>query len=200
MSRHTALKLWDSALPAQLCELIISEGQIQPFEEAKLHPDHGKEYTDKIIRNTDISFWGNDHWISGLTMHYAQLANDQVWEYKLSISQGVQFGQYDIGGNYDWHKDEFDQPFGKESPEEWQGQSRKLSVSVNLSDSNDYDGGDLMFKDTYGVVIEDQVMGEKMRQQGSVIVFPSYIVHTVTPVTRGRRYSLVSWVIGPKFV
>lgn len=137
------------------------------------------------------------HWVSGLTMRYGRLANAEIWNYALSVSQGVQFGEYGEGGTYDWHKDEFDQPFGDEAPEIWRGQSRKISIVVNLSPPEDYDGGELMFKDTYGAAVDDPETMARIRQQGSVVVFPSYILHTVTPVTRGTRCSLVSWILGP---
>ncbi|HSH42517.1 MAG TPA: 2OG-Fe(II) oxygenase [Arenicellales bacterium] len=199
MGRHTVLRFWESELPADLCELILAEARQRETTQAGLRPDAGEDYVDESIRRTGIFFWDPGHWISGLTMHYARLANAEIWNYTLSVSQGVQFGRYGEGGTYDWHKDEFDQPFGDEAPEIWRGQSRKLSVAVNLSPPDDYEGGELLFKDTWGQPVEDAETMGKIRQQGSVVVFPSYIVHTVTPVTRGTRCSLVSWILGPPF-
>jgi PKHD-type hydroxylase len=115
------------------------------------------------------------------------------------MSQGVQLGRYENGGTYDWHKDEFDLPFGDEAPPPWQGLSRKISVVANLSDPADYEGGQLLFKDTFGREIVDDAEHSRISARGSVVVFPAYIVHTVRPVTRGTRYSLASWIIGPPF-
>jgi PKHD-type hydroxylase len=199
MSRHTVLRFWEAALPGELCELIIAEGAREETQRAGLQPDEGEKYIDESIRKTNVIFWDANHWISGITMHYAQQANSEIWQYQTNLSQGTQFAHYDEGGTYDWHKDEFDQPFGDESPHSWQGKSRKLSVSVNLSNPDDYEGGDIRFKDTYGTEIDDPEMLAKIRQRGSVIVFPSYVLHTVTPVSSGKRYSLVSWIIGPPF-
>lgn len=199
MGRHTVLRFWEKALPHELCDLILTESEFQEKNKAGLRPDHGEDYLDESIRKTSVFFWQADHWVSGLTMHYARLANAEIWNYELSVSQGVQFGHYTEGGTYDWHKDEFDEPFGEEAPEIWRGLSRKLSVAVNLSDPEEYEGGDLLFKDTYGTVVEDQEIREKVGQRGSIVVFPSYISHTVTPVTRGTRCSLVSWILGPPF-
>ena len=39
----------------------------------------------------------------------------------------------------------------------------------------------------------------EIRPQGSVIVFPSFVWHRVTPVTKGTRYSLVLWTCGQPF-
>jgi PKHD-type hydroxylase len=115
------------------------------------------------------------------------------------VSQGVQFASYEEGGNYHWHKDEFDQPFGEESPEIWRGLARKITVIVNLTDPSEYQGGQLRMKNTYGDVVSAPEDFERMRQKGSVIVFPSYTPHAVEPVTRGTRHSLVTWVLGRPF-
>jgi PKHD-type hydroxylase len=199
MGRHTVFRYWESALPEKLCDLILSLGAGKETGKAALLPDGGAEYVDESIRKTDLQFWDPTHWVSGLIMHYAQWGNTEIWNYNLSHSQGVQFGRYGPGGTYDWHKDEFDQPFGEEAPPAWRGLSRKLSAVVNLSDPADYEGGELLFKDTYGKEVEDDTVLAAMRQRGSVVVFPAYTPHTVTPVTRGVRYSLVSWILGPPF-
>ena len=69
---------------------------------------------------------------------------------------------------------------------------RKLSFTLQLSDPSDYDGGDLCLY--FG---EDAEVIK--REQGYVALFPSYVLHEVTPVTRGTRYSLVSWITGKPF-
>ena len=69
---------------------------------------------------------------------------------------------------------------------------RKLSVSLLLSDPDDYDGGDLQFK--FG---EEEQTAE--RERGMMTLFLSWSLHRVTPVTRGTRYSLVAWTSGPPF-
>ena len=75
------------------------------------------------------------------------------------------------------------------------GKIRKLSVTVSLSDPNDYEGGNLKFDlgphrpDRYQECTE-------IRPRGSIIVFPSHVYHQVTPVTSGTRYSLVNWSLG----
>ena len=71
---------------------------------------------------------------------------------------------------------------------------RKLSVSINLSDPNTYEGG--QFEMDLG---EGPFVLEEMNRQGTIIVFPSDTQHRVTPVTKGVRYSLVNWFEGPAF-
>ena len=67
---------------------------------------------------------------------------------------------------------------------------RKLSITIILSDPTQYDGGEFIFENG-----EDEIF----KNQGTVIVFPSFIRHRVNSVTKGIRYSLVNWFIGPAF-
>lgn len=96
----------------------------------------------------------------------------------------IQYTEYHAseGGKYDWHHDV-----------DWNnnnGTDRKLSLTVQLSDPNDYDGGNFEFA-------EVEQLPDSSRKQGTVVVFPSYLAHRVTPVTRGVRRSLVAWFSGP---
>jgi len=95
----------------------------------------------------------------------------------------MQVARYDGSreGGYDWHTD-----FTTLT------QARKLSLSVQLSASDDYEGGNLEFGIGQNPVAAD-------RDFGVAIAFPSYIRHRVAPVTRGVRYSLVAWLSGPRF-
>ena len=71
-------------------------------------------------------------------------------------------------------------------------------MTVNLTDSKDYEGGDLKFD--FGPHSKNQYHTcEEIRPKGSIIVFPSYVYHQVTPVTKGTRYSLVMWSTGKPF-
>jgi PKHD-type hydroxylase len=69
---------------------------------------------------------------------------------------------------------------------------RKLSISIQLTESKEYEGGELVI---YGS--EKPTIMEK--EQGSLIVFPSYVLHEVKPVTKGERNSLVCWITGKPF-
>lgn len=95
--------------------------------------------------------------------------------------EGAQVARYEPGGHYNWHTD-----LGTGTTS-----NRKLSLSVQLSPEADYDGGELEF-----FLNPD---GGAPRAQGALIAFPSFLVHRVAPVTRGTRYSLVSWISGPAF-
>lgn len=90
--------------------------------------------------------------------------------------------RYRRGDFHGWHAD-LGAPRGTE---------RKLGITVQLSDSADYIGGDLRFFDP-----PDHRMSP--RDQGCAIAFPSYMPHEVTPVTQGARHSLTAWALGPPF-
>jgi PKHD-type hydroxylase len=70
--------------------------------------------------------------------------------------------------------------------------TRKLSLSVQLSEPEDYEGGSLLLYNG-----EEPMTLPKTR--GTGLFFPSYSLHEVTPVTKGIRYSLVAWFLGPRF-
>lgn len=70
--------------------------------------------------------------------------------------------------------------------------TRKLSFSIQLSDPDEYEGGDLIIhSDGRANVVE--------RKKGLIVFFPSFTDHEVTPVTKGIRKSLVGWIHGPHF-
>jgi PKHD-type hydroxylase len=72
------------------------------------------------------------------------------------------------------------------------GTSRKLSIVVQLTDPKEYKGGELqIFEGGEPVVVS--------KQQGMATFFPSYMLHQVTPVTKGMRHTLVMWVAGKNF-
>ena len=79
------------------------------------------------------------------------------------------------------------------------GKVRKLSATINLNKPGEYDGGNLKFDFGPHAAGKRFHEVEEIRPQGSIIVFPSFTYHQVTPVTRGTRYSLVLWSLGEPF-
>lgn len=93
----------------------------------------------------------------------------------------IQFTLYGAGQHFDWHLD-----LGPGSTA-----TRKLSLTIQLSAGEDYEGGELQFLNAPGMPVP--------RSLGAATFFPSYLAHRVTPVTRGMRRSLVAWACGPSF-
>ena len=79
------------------------------------------------------------------------------------------------------------------------GKVRKLSMTLNLTDPDDYSGGDLKFDFGPHMGRGRFKTCKEIRPRGSIIIFPSFIHHQVTPVTKGTRYSAVIWSLGRPF-
>ena len=109
--------------------------------------------------------------------------NQQFFQFDLTgLEQGLQFTRYEAPGeHYDWHIDKG-----------YMTAPRKLSVSLQLSDPNDYKGGE--FEMSFG-----RKPVKVSKERGLAVLFPSYVLHRVRPVTEGTRYSLVAWISGPPF-
>ena len=152
--------------------------------------------TDPSIRITDIAFVepdGNeDNRVNELAWDFLNEANTRQFNYEIESYQLVQFARYRDGGHYGWHRDV------NESAISPNGEMRKLSLTLCLTDPKEYEGGELQFFN--GERPEEQRIINDIQDQGSVIVFDSRDWHRVTPVTKGTRYSLVCWSVGPNFL
>jgi PKHD-type hydroxylase len=148
---------------------------------------------NETARISDVKFYypeeGN-FWIFEKLNQIIDVNNRHMWNFDLNGYDSFQYTEYDgaNGGKYDFHTD-IDYG-GNNSPDP---QTRKLSLSVFLNEPGvDYEGGEFQM-----------LVGSKpisIRQtKGGVLLFPSWVLHRVTPVTRGVRKSLVVWVTGPKF-
>jgi len=105
-------------------------------------------------------------------------ANQFGFDFNLSgMYEELQLLEYQEGGHYDWHMD-----IGPGI-----AAHRKLSVIIQLSDPEDYEGGETQFK-------ASETEHTLPKDRGQIAIFPSYILHRVTPVTKGKRYALVVWV------
>lgn len=145
--------------------------------------DNGTKNTD--VRKSNVSWLGNNQdtqWIFERLAPYILQANKDRYGFDLSgFGEAIQIGCYNEGDFYKWHQDS--------GPHEFS--NRKLSIVVQLSNPEDYEGGELQF---LGFENEKVVSG-----QGDLILFPSYNPHQVTKITKGQRYSLVAWISGPCF-
>lgn len=141
------------------------------------------------IRSANIFILDNDeehHWIFQKISNIISVTNTLHFDYDISgITHGLQLIEYradaDIPGHYNWHVDA-----GNGEPVH-----RKISLTVQLSDPADYEHCELIINN-HG----DEIIGTK--EQGSVHLFPSYMLHRVTPVTKGVRYALVIWIHGTR--
>ena len=197
---------FDSVIPSRICDLIIADAELQNPEVA-LTGDHNsinlQNQTDvsKLYKTRNSSIvWMDDSWIYREVIPYVLEANQICgWNFDLTKSESCQFTKYSETQHYTWHQDSWTAPYNKPGDPD-HGLIRKISVTVSLANGDDYDGGDLELdlrdnKDGSPNVIKSELA----RKKGSITVFPSYIWHRVTPVTRGTRYSLVVWNLGNPF-
>ena len=182
------------------------------------------------IRLCDVA-WFDDQWVYDLIHPFVNEANRSAgWNYEWSFSEAFQYTVYPEGGFYGWHTDQglscnfgrykFDEhdikehraslaskiaPCIIENPTnivDLHNKIRKLSVTVTLSEPDEYKGGNLEFDEgEFGISTKKNryTEMENIRPQGSIVVFPSYQWHQVKKVTSGTRKSLVLWSCGEPF-
>tara|TARA_R110000796_G_scaffold247385_1_gene372818 strand:+ start:2007 stop:3122 length:1116 start_codon:yes stop_codon:yes gene_type:complete len=109
-------------------------------------------------------------------------ANNETWKFNVTHSNQAEYLRYDVNGHYRAHVDTFIDPQAEET--------RKLTVLVFLN--NDFEGGQFYIQNGGDKVYPYQ-------KAGTAIVFPSFLVHGVEPVTKGVRRSVVTWMVGPWF-
>lgn len=171
------------------CELIsLMEKEVKNIDTTLFSPGEVGTYSENSVdlklRNSKITWWYEDHWVSSIFCHYFNRANRDLWEYDLTFLNGIQITSYDKDDHYTWHSD-----YGSEPDS---NHTRKLSASLLISDPTEFEGGDLEFINYHGKV------SPAPRTKGTMIIFDSRIPHRVTPVTKGKRISLVAWMLGPK--
>ena len=169
---------------------ILSISELYEFQEAKIHSHDNNETVNNEIRESLIKWLipeaEKTEWIYEKLMMCVMEANNELWEFDINhFRDGIQYTEYhgDKEGHYDWHMD-----IGNGN-----SATRKISIVVQLSDPDDYEGGELQLQ------LGGDNLTSILKKKGSVTLFPSYIRHRVTPVTKGVRKSLVLWVGGSTF-
>ena len=207
---------FESAIPPRICDLIVKYGKAEKQREIMaitggfgrdrdlnknpLNKDEVKDLQKK--RDSNI-IWMNDRWIYKEIQPYIHQANQNAgWNFEWDHSESCQFTIYKKGQYYDWHADSWDKPYDKEGLDN--GKIRKLSMTCQLTDGSEYEGGELEFDfRNYDPHMREEAkhlkQAKEMLPKGSIIVFPSFVWHRVKPVTKGTRYSLVMWNLGYPF-
>ena len=174
----------DNVFTKRQCETIIKIGKNSVLEEAVVgnYADQRKDENCRKSKTSWLSPANGNEWIFQKLTDSILLLNNNFFNFDLwGLAEGIQFTEYEApNGKYDPHIDCIHN-----------GGIRKLSISVQLSGENDYEGGD--------VIINTGNEVSMSRKQGTAIAFPSYVLHGVKPVTTGTRYSLVAWITGPEF-
>ena len=198
-----------SAVPPKICDDIIKYGLSKSeqmartggYENKKLSKDEIKNIKRK--RNSDL-VWLEEPWIYKELQPYIHIANKKAgWNFEWDLSESCQFTKYKLNQYYDWHSDSWDKPYHIPGTLK-HGKIRKLSMTCQLTDGSEYEGGELEFDfRNYDPHMREEAKHLKQAKEilpkGSIIVFPSFVWHRVKPVTKGTRYSLVMWNLGYPF-
>jgi PKHD-type hydroxylase len=175
---------WEDAFTDQ--ELDVLQSQAKNAENSAVVGAGSNGVVAPSIRRSSVSWvqkTEGTRWVFEKLAQVASRLNTQYYGFDLTgFGEPLQLTNYDhtVSGMYGWHQD-----YGAEV-------SRKLSMVVQLTDPSEYEGGNLQ------VLTTGQAQTVR-KQRGLIAVFPSYVLHQVTPVTQGNRQSLVAWVSGPAF-
>jgi PKHD-type hydroxylase len=170
---------WNNAFSKKECQTIINIAKDKGLIKGKT-----KEESD--IRDSKISWLypvDNMDWVFRRVTDITLNLNERFFKFDLfGLNEGFQFTNYEApSGKYGKHVDR-----GMNMP------VRKLSISIQLTNPEEYEGGELyLYDDDKGTLMD--------KTQGTLIMFPSYVLHEVMPVTKGERNSLVTWVTGKQF-
>jgi PKHD-type hydroxylase len=189
---------WDNAFSDDELNLIC-EMSSKNLEDSKVETKKGESNGIPVIKNmneirtSEVSFNylnEDNSWIFERINGVINHVNFQEFNFDLNGYDMYQYGEYraENGGHYTWHSDiQLNELFVPEM--------RKLSITLLLNDPGvDFEGGDFEFMRSSPDNVETPEM-----KKGRMILFPSFLTHRVTPVTKGIRKSLVIWVTGPKF-
>lgn len=174
---------FESAFTDEEVDYIIELGESIGTETATIAGAEQKENLE--YRNSQVSwimFNEDNQWLYDRIADMVNIANSEMWNFDLiGFGDNIQFTKYEgsVGGHYHWHSD-----IGESVSH------RKLSVIVQLSDEEEYDGGLVQFNIGHRIL-------DLPKSKGSVFIFPSFLLHRVNPVVDGTRRSLVSWITGP---
>ena len=181
----TPFHLIPEALTPAECDDLVALCQAGPMKDAGLV----RQTTAHQIRRAELS-WLDDlpeaSRVMERMMRLTAAANREAFGFDLTeFAESAQVARYgaEREGHFDWHSD-----IGSGAL----AAKRKLTIVVQLSEPAAYAGGTLELR-------PDSNVREVPRDRGTAVVFPSFVLHRVTPVTSGTRWSLTLWSHGPAF-
>ena len=193
--------LWKCTQPFVYWDNFFSESDLQNIElycksvgteNSKIASTEDGEVNESI-RNSEVKLHyvnRDNEWLFDKLLTVAGLINDNFYRFDLLGFDHFQYTEYNgLGTKYDYHTDML---FGNNLPPGME-MSRKLSFSLILSDTSEFQGGD------FEIQLGSRTSDKLEQKRGRILAFPSYILHRVTPIVSGSRKSIVFWAVGPKF-
>jgi predicted 2-oxoglutarate/Fe(II)-dependent dioxygenase YbiX len=174
----TDCAVFEKHISNDFCDNLIKTYSQDNIE--KQPPIIGESTIDKNIRDTERVLLPQNIGIGATLTATGLNANNYWWKYNITHANQTELLIYKPDGHYNPHVDTFHQ----------HGEARKLTALAFLND--DYEGGKFFLNANGTLYYPPQ-------KKGTVLVFPSYMIHGVEPVTKGVRYSCVTWLVGPYF-
>tara|TARA_R110001592_G_scaffold65302_1_gene200489 strand:+ start:51 stop:611 length:561 start_codon:yes stop_codon:yes gene_type:complete len=173
---------WENEVDPKLCKAMIELAE----------DNWSTAETDTEKQNADIrrgkTFFTSQSYIYDLFFPYMRNANKSAdWNFDITSAEACQISKYDYNDRYDFHMDSIGTwPTRHDCPdnEYLHNKTRKISMTCTLN--SDFEGGELEFVNGYSLGAT----------QGTIIFFPSFMQHRITPITKGTRYSIVLWFLG----
>ena len=176
---------WEEAFTNEELDWLQQKAK-EATQEAQVGGGNGGEINQNI-RRSELNWLAKDPecaWVFERLAHVAASLNASYFGFELTgFGEALQLTNYHEArqGTYTWHQD-----FGSF------GTSRKLSMVLQLSDPGEYAGGELQ-------ILTSKEPTNMQKKRGLITVFPAWTLHQVTPVIKGTRQTLVTWVSGPAF-
>jgi PKHD-type hydroxylase len=178
----------ENFLSPQQCEDIIKIGNDIGLNQGLVGTgkESSKGKKNKKIRDSKVTWLfpnENTEWLYRKLTDAVISLNNQFFNFNIDgFAEGLQFTYYKAPSGH----------YGKHVDRALDSINRKISIVIQLSDESKYKGGELSLYESDKPFIFS-------KKQGTLCLFPSYVLHEVTPVTKGERYSLVAWITGPDF-
>jgi PKHD-type hydroxylase len=179
------LIVWKDAFSPDELDAIEALGDALTPMQAETSSTRPDTETLRITRVAWMERNADTAWLYARLEDIVLRLNTEFYKYDLyGLAEALQYTVYDgaEGAHYNWHVD-----LGTSNAE-----PRKISLSLQLSDPAGYEGCRLVLEAGDGPYAAE-------RARGTLIAFPSYVLHRVTPIESGTRKSLVIWVAGPEF-
>ena len=183
------IKIYDEVLPWNVLSNLIRFANISAFDKAMVGGETEQTVNFNIRKTHTLGFsnlnnsLSNVHWFNILHSYFNENLKQykfdaNILDYEFKNILNIEILKYENTGFYTWHIDHF--------------ASMPRTMSCILLLNNDYEGGNLCFRNPDGSgEWEVEVKPNRM------IIWPSNFLypHTVKPVTKGKRYSVVAWAL-----
>lgn len=193
MATSDQILMFPGAVPDDVCRRVREAGDNLTVESGEI--GFQIALNEARVRNSKVAFFEHhqpeNQWLFEEVNSIFQQANSSNWNYKISSIEDLQYTVYGPGEYYGWHTD-VNMP---RRTTDAQQVVRKLSLTIQLDQPDDYGGGDFEVRLTDAT--KETRLDPISRTLGTVIMFPSNVPHQVTMVTSGTRHSLVAWAEGP---